>query len=96
MPRLSDEALRERLRELEKLCRLRVQGTLSEIQIAQKLEFFDSSGAPSARVMYDRLQEEWDLPNWLVNPGDMAEDTETRKERKASSGGDVKKLPSAD
>lgn len=69
---------------------------ISEDQIAQELEFVDSSGAPSARVMYERLQEEWDLPNWLVKPDATDEGTETTKERKASSSGDAKGLPDAE
>jgi hypothetical protein len=95
MPRLSDEALRQRLRKLRKLWDLRAQGTLSEDQIAQELGFTDGSGAPSARVMYERLQEDWDLPNWLTKPDDMSESIETIKERKASTSGEVKELPAA-
>ncbi len=69
-------------------------GAFSEDEIAQELGFFDSSGAPSAQVMYERIQE-WDLPNWLTKPDGTAEGTETTEERKASSSGDVKKLPAA-
>jgi hypothetical protein len=89
MPRLSDEALRERIGKLGILCVRRAQGT-SEGQIAQELGFVDSSGVPSAQVMYERLQE-WGLPNWVVKPDDSNERagfTENKgKKRKAQHSG---------
>jgi len=96
MARLSDDARLERFHKLRILFDRRLKGTVSEDQIAQELGYVDGSGAPSAQVMYERLQEDWGLPNWMLNPDGMVEGAETTKERKASSGGDVKKLPAAE
>jgi len=63
MPRLSDEERQIRFRKLAILWSRQAEGVLSEDQIAEELDFRDSTGAPSARVMYETLQEEWDLPN---------------------------------
>ena len=105
MKRLSDEAQKTYLRTLVGLCYLRIEGTASEDRVAHELGFVDGAGIPSARVMHERLQE-WGLPDWVVNPGDAGErtetqnqykvpDTETTKERKARTTGDVKELPPA-
>jgi hypothetical protein len=106
MSRLSDEARQERFCKLMNLSYLRGKGALSEAQIAQKLGFIDSSGSPSARVMYERLQE-WGLPDWVVKPNDTDEGAETEKMhqardtedtvkvRRARSTGDPERLPPA-
>jgi hypothetical protein len=88
---LSDEALRERLRKLAKLYILRAQGTSSEDQIAQELGFTDGRGAPSAQVMYERLQGEWGIPGWIVYPNGAGERIETTKEPKPRDTDDTKK-----
>jgi hypothetical protein len=102
MSRLSDEARQERLYKLERLCFLRSKGDVSEDQIAERLDFRNALDTYSAEAMYEQLKT-WGLPDWVVKPDDdVAEGTETTKERKASnerkasSGGDVKELPAAE
>jgi hypothetical protein len=96
MARLSTEARKERLNKLLRLCLRRSKGDSSEDQMAKELGFVDAVGVPSARVMYERLQE-WGLPDWVVYPDDAAiEHTEkTTPERKARSTGNVQELPAA-
>jgi hypothetical protein len=87
---------------------LRDKGNVSEDQIAQKLGFFDTVGAPSARVMYQRLQEDWGLPDWVVYPDGVGKgsdkgkkhrvpNTEEMRERKAQPSRDaIEELPPAE
>jgi hypothetical protein len=82
------------------LCQLRLEGTVSEDHIAQRLNFRDSLDMHSARAMYEEL-DSWGLPKWFVYPPDAAERADQsgkepeEKQREARSTGRAEELPPA-
>jgi hypothetical protein len=67
MASVSAKTRQDRFYKTARLCLLRREGTISEDEIAEHLDFRESLGAYSARTMYEEL-ESWGLPEWLVYP----------------------------
>jgi hypothetical protein len=83
-----------------RLCYLRGEGSRSEQQIAEELDFRDALGSHSAEAMYEELNA-WGLPGWVVYPSGAERRAEggaerkQKKERKARGTDHVEALPPA-
>jgi hypothetical protein len=77
---------RDRYEKICKICYLRLQGNISEEEIATKVGF------GSAEVMYEQLRH-WGLPGWLV--GSEPEDESAAPRKARASEGELIELPSA-